>query len=389
MRYLVMPAIVALFTASTTPALAQVQIDNSQDRFSLVESLKSGAAPLSQFTPRPSSNRRIDFQAWDGLLKDMVFYGGPSLRKFSNKPDPVTGTRFVYGHTSPYRMEGNRVVFDTMDDTYIGFIKQYIDDLVDIGNRVDIAALQKDQQLSYWLNLHNAVVIHAIASEYPVYSPSKIKGEDGSDFQDTKRVTISGADLSLRDIREGIVFENWSDPLVIYGFFHGTIGSPSIQRTAYTADTIRQTLRFSALEYANSLRGFHVRQSRAYVSRHYQEAAPYFFPNFETDLRAHLTTLLDPPVAEELSQSRGDFKIIRYSDDIADLSKGDPYRQPSSPVLSVGREGVSGFAGTTLERALREHNEKFREIRRRGLFGTVTIEDIETVPDRSDGNTVE
>ncbi|MEL6687694.1 MAG: DUF547 domain-containing protein [Pseudomonadota bacterium] len=389
MRNLLLPFVAASLSLTATQSFSQIQVIKAAEITPSLAEQAGQTASLSQFAPSPSSTRQLDFQAWDQFLKEVVFYGGPSLRKFARRPDATVGSRFVFGHTSPYRLEGNRVVFDTMNDEYAAFVDDYIDDLVNIGNRLDIPSLQKDEQLSYWLNLHNALVIQAIADEYPVSSPSKIKGEDGSDFHDTKRVTLSGVDLSLRDIREGIVYQNWSDPLVIYGFFHGTIGSPSIQRVAYTSEKLRDTLRFSALEFANSLRGFHVRNDRGLVSRHYQDAAPYFFPNFDADLRAHLASLLDPEVASELSGVRGELRTVRYEDDIADLSRGTSNRRPSSFIQSAGRDGTTRLAGTTLDRAIQEHNEKFREIRERGLFGTVIIEDIETPEETTTGNTVD
>ncbi len=379
-----------LFAASH--AWSNVQIAGVSQAKVTSASYAPAGSITSTFAPRPRSSTQIDYSAWDELLKNMVFYGGPSLRERARRPYSTTGTRFVFGHTSPYRFEGNRVMFDTMKPEFKGFLADYLEDLVSIGNQIEIPSLTKDEQLSYWLNLHNALVITALSEAYPTDRPSRLRGDDGLRFHDSKRVSIDGVELSLRDIREEIVYRHWSDPLVIYGFFHGDIGSPSIQRAAYTADTLRQTLKFSAQEFVNSLRAFHTDRTEGNISRHYQDAAPYFFPDFDADLRLHLTGYMDPDVASELRRASGTLTVMEYPDDIADLTKGDGSRRPISQTLSIGRDGLGArTVSPQLSQALEEYKQKFKEVRERGLSGTVIIEDIETEdPDRRrNGNTVD
>lgn len=358
--------------------------------------LQTSGATLSAFNPRPSKKTRIDYTVWDQLLKDMVFYTGPSLRERASRPRAIVGTRFVHGHTSPYRLEGNKIVFEKLNDEFKSFIDEYVVDLVAVGNRIDIPALARDEQLSYWMNLHNALVIQAIAEGYPTQTPSRLKGPDGERFHDSKRVEIDGVKLSLRNIREDIVYRNWSDPLVIYGFFHGDIGSPSIQRAAFSGGTLEQTLKYSAYEFANSLRAFNTRREKPRVSRHYEDAAPFFFVDFDNDVRSHLEKYMKPAVLAELRQASSPLEIMPYESVIADLTAGDGDRQPISRVTQLRGMGTgSSRPGSPLDRALREQAEKFNKIRKRGLFGTVVIEDIQTednsdyIDPNSSGDTIE
>jgi hypothetical protein len=385
-----------LATSMGQPVWAQAQTFSTP---SLSGSQNAEASnPFDAFVPRPTRKTKIDYAIWDALLKEMVFYAGPSLRERADRPDPIVGTRLVYGHTSAYRLEGNKVVFETLNKDFKTYLDDYVADLIDVGNRVDIASFPKNEQLAYWFNLHNALVIQAIADRYPVAVPSRIRGKDGLSFHETKRVEIDGVPLSLKNIREDIVYRNWSDPIVIYGFFHGDLGSPSIQRTAFTGDNLRNTLKTSADEFANSLRAFDVYNGRPRVSRHYEDAAPYFFPNFEADLRAHLGSgLMKQSVELKLRQSRGDFIIMPYVNAIADLTNGDVDRKPIGRVTSSSPSGGRSFsASSALDRALKEQSEKFQKIRERGLFGTVIIEDIDTSSDdgdfidpRNDGDPIE
>ncbi|MFB9374883.1 DUF547 domain-containing protein [Algimonas porphyrae] len=375
----------ALFTFTAALAIAPASFGQAQTISTpslTLSAATASASPYSRFTPNPTKATRLDFTLWDEILKDMVLYTGPSLRQRASQPSPVVGSRMTFGHTSPIRLEGNKVLFEGIDDDFKTMLDIYVEDLVDIGNRIDLASIPQDAQLSYWMNLHNILVIQGIAENYPISSPSRIKGADGLGFHDTKRITIDGVPLSLRNIRQDIVYANWSNPLVIYGFFHGDLGSPSIQRKAFTADTVWDTLRFSGTEFANSLRGFIVYGDKPQISRHYEDAAPYFFANdFNAQVRRHMGALLNPEVKEEFDKATAVVKVARYEDDVADMTKGTNDRIQLGSVRTLDPLGGTREVSSTLARAIQETGEKMTKIRRRGLFGTVTIEDIQTVPE--------
>lgn len=363
---------VLLALSVSAPAFAQAQTVQTT---AFATNTSTASSQFDRFTPSPSKTVRLDYTVWDEMLKEMVFYTGPSLRQRASKPEATVGTRRVFGHTSPYRLEGNKVIFEGINPEFKQIIDDYVTDLEVIGNDIGIASLPKSEQLAYWINLHNGLVIKAIAEDYPMGDPSRIENDQGVVFHDIGRVTIDGVTLSLRNIRQDIVYKNWSNPLVIYGFFHGDLGSPSIQRKAYTGDNATSTLKFSANEFANSLRGVMVYGKTASISRHYEDAAPYYFPNFSDDVRRHLLGLANEDVKEELEKATNVVKVAKYETSIADLSKGDAGREPLSYIESSTGFGVPN----ALARTLSEQSEKTRRIRKRGLFGTVTIEDIQTV----------
>lgn len=379
MRHTTLSLSFLLALGASAPAFSQAQTVTAP---ALGVSIDLNPTTYDRFIPIPSTNTRLDFTIWDEMLKEMVYYTGPSLRQRASRPEPLAGTRQVFGHTSPYRLEGNRVLFEELGDEFAVIIGDYIADLVEIGNDINLQSLPRNEQLAYWLNLHNALVIKAVADAYPVGSPSGLTDQYGRQFHDTPRVNLNGVELSLKNIRQDIVYANWSNPLVIYGFFHGDIGSPSIQRKAYAGKTVQETLRFSANEFANSLRGFMAFGKTARISRHYEDAAPYYFKSFDTDVRAHLSSLMNPDVKEQLDKTDSPMKMARYEDAIADLTKGEANRGNYSQINS---SNSSSGPPSVLDRALQEQSEKFRRIRDRGLFGSVTIEDIQTVNDADFG----
>lgn len=340
---------------------------------------------FSQFIPHPQKKTKIDYEMWDSLLEEMVLYTGPSTRKRPSRPRPITGSRFSRGHTSSYRLEGNRIPYSEIKPAFKDAITEYRQDLERIGTQIEISKLSRNEQLAFWFNLHNVVIIEQLAEEYPIRRPRDLKiGKPKIKLHDAKIINIGNHKLSLRDIREKIIYPNWRDPKVIYGFYLGDIGSPSIQNSAFNATNVSSILERSASEFTNSLRGFHTRNNSQYVSQIYAEVAPFYFPNFHQDLANHLEKFMRSDVKTELNKT-GLFQIDDYETVIADMTGGRGNFESISILRS--NTGYGAFEGnvSTFQQYVKELVAKRRELERSGLVGTgtVVIEDIETT-DSSD-----
>ncbi len=318
-----------------------------------------------QFVPRePTSTTKLDYGFWDDALSFFVLRMGRSTRQGASRPDPTIGTRQVYGHDSRYRLEGNRVLFSLVDDEAFTPLAEYRADLERIASEIDIARLPRNEQLAFWLNLHNVAMVEQIAAHYPVPSPEKITlGDAETPLDTTPFITVRGVPMSLRDIRTKIVYPNWSDPKVFYGFFRGDIGGPSIRRDAFTGQNVAQELNDSADEFVNSLRGVEAFGGALRVSALYEEIAPFYFPDWNRDLRAHLAVYAD----DEVSGLLGKYDTIKsnlYNSDLADLAKGE--REPTyNYVEQTG--GPTGIAlSSSIRRMLQEREVKMKELRTQG-----------------------
>ena len=260
---------------------------------------------LAVFEPRPEGRtERIDYVGVDRVLKRIVLLSGPSLRKRASRPAPSLGTRIVYGHVSPFRLEGNKIIFSKMTEGQREAIFSSAEDLITFGNQLLLTGLPRSAQLAYWLNLHNMLVISELLKRYPLRVPRRLEvGPEGTPFHDAPLATIHGVPLSLRDIRVGIVYRYWSDPRVMYGFFRGDLASPSIRKQAYEPATVWKALEDNAFEFVNALRGVHRRlhDPADRVSPIYQEA-PAVFPDWPADLVDHLKEFAGPAVASVLTQ---------------------------------------------------------------------------------------
>lgn len=276
---------------------------------------------LGIFTPTTDPIRhKIDYEIWDYALKNIVISMGPSNRKIARRPDPASGSRINSRPSSRYRLEGSLALFRFFDKEIVASFTEYRQDLERVAETLDIAALPRNEQLAFWLNLHNVAMMEQIGKEWPVREPRKIK-LDGVPLDDAKFITLRGIPVSLRDIREGIVFRHWKNPKVIYGFWRGEIGGPELQRHAFTGENVSSLLDVAAADFVNSLRGTQMDGERLEVATLYAEVAPFYFRDFEGDLRRHLATFAEEPTAQILANTRAVSATISEHG-IADLHGG-------------------------------------------------------------------
>ena len=321
---------------------------------------------LAVFAPRPDGrDHRLDYSVWTEALRAYVVSMGPPLRKMPIAAPTPPGTRISIGPTSMYRTDGSMIGYALIDPEVMANIARYRQELQAVADTLDIQALPRNEQLAFWINLHNVAMVEKIGENWPVRQPRKIK-VDGTPLEDARFIMVRGVALSPRDIREKIVFAHWKNPKVIYGFWRGEIGGPALQRDAFDGRVITEQLDLAAREFANSRRGVEKRGDTLHVSRLYEEAAPFYFPDFAPDLRAHLRSFADGATAELLDQTAYTTASLSESD-IADLSGG----RRTNPFFASGRIDA-GIAKMLDERA-----RKFDYMRSEDIPGfTITVDTV-------------
>ncbi len=338
-------SVIAMSTACAAPIATSPA--ESVDRETALSFNGVDKKRLAVFTPDPDGRRvTVNYDPIDALLDGIVLRAGPSLRRPAAKPRAFTGTRFVHGHMSPLRLEGNKVLFSQLSDEKKATIAELTQNLVDFGNRVGIARLPKTEQLAYWFNLHNMLVLATIVNEYPLSEPRKLTvGPDGQALHDAPLAVVAGVPLSLRDIRIGIVYRNWEDPRVMYGFFHGDLASPSIRGRAWRAESLSTDLGVNAHEFINALRGVRRQGKTMLVSPLYDEGRGTLFVDWPEDLRWHLRNFSTHAVTDILDETDA-VDYSRYEARTADLVGGRPHL-PYSPITTAatgaGRNNYRAF----------------------------------------------
>ena len=349
---------------------------------------------LAQFAAySETSNSHVDYQVWSDLLRDIVL-NVPRMDRIPERTRSIsTGTRTSTANETRYRHEANRVVYHLMSDEYKQAITLYRQDLETIPDQIELASLSSNEQLAYWMNLHNVAIIEQIMLDYPTTRINRLRADGtNEDVFEAKILNVAGVPLSLNDIRLRIVYAQWDDPRVMYGFFNGSIGGPEIRREAFDGRRIWAQLDRNGREFVNSLRGVETSQRELRVSHIYQEAER-LFPNFETDLRTHLASYAEASTLDQLAPGRR-LRTNINEWHIADMINGSTRctgtggpSTMSSTTYNTGNQNDRPPTNTNLSCAQMPTNglilmdaiiERRLELFREGRYGEVRTIDIPT-----------
>jgi hypothetical protein len=241
------------------------------------------------------SNYAIGYENLNTLLDAVVVDMGRSDRSKAPREQQPTGTRLKVKINRWTINEGNRFYYEAFVDNETA--RQQLDEVKQgIENataEVGLKIFSRDVQLAYWLNLYNVTLLNEIVKIYPkndledfLYGKNSILAR--------KLLVVEGVSLSLNDIQYTILKQNYDgNPLVIYGLYQGIIGSPNIRGSAYTGKTVHDALTENAVVFINSNRGTAIKNAKKFRVSSFYERNEEFFPNFHTDLAAHLSQYLE------------------------------------------------------------------------------------------------
>lgn len=182
--------------------------------------------------------------------------------------------------------------------------KDTLDHYISRMSHININTYNRNEQLAYWLNLYNALIVKIVASYYPIDTVQDLSISPGL-FSvgpwGANVVTIAGTQLSLDDIQNRIIRAIWNDPRTHYATNDGAIGSANLSKVAYQGETIDQQLNQAASTYINSLRGIQVIEGKLIVSKMYAWYIDDFGGN-ESSLIQHLLIYANEPLRNQLKQ---------------------------------------------------------------------------------------
>lgn len=351
-----------------------------------------GIAPLLQQASQ-REDVAISYDDLSYILGITVLEAGRSDRHHAAPPEPGIGRRVVKGNTSSTRFEGNRLYFPAFEGRNLEALKRIRAEMEAMPDAVPFAEWTRNQQLAYWLNLYNITIIELIADRYPEQELRRLlygKGGRGG-LLDEPVLKVAGVRLSLNDIHHEILIPVWRDPLVMYGLFHGYVGSPNIRAEAYTAGRVWEQLRDNAAEFINSNRGARMDGDTLRVAELYSENLA-LFPGGPDALKAHVATYADAPYAERFRAAK-DVRATTSDYYIADLFQG--YRTDTNPnvgnvaviyeaLTGAANADTAGWMAATMERyysssapgLVMDYFKKIRE-RKAAREGNVSVEEFE------------
>lgn len=182
--------------------------------------------------------------------------------------------------------------------------KVLVDNYLSRIAKIDIGQYNRREQLAFWINLYNALIVQTIIKYYPVNSISEINISPGL-FSigpwGTKLISVNDIPLSLDEIQNRIIRPIWNDMRSLYALNNGTIGAANLSKEAYRGKTINKQLNEAAYRYINSLRGVQVIDNEVIVSK----LIDWYSEDFgETDaaILQHLRYFAKPELKKKLER---------------------------------------------------------------------------------------
>ena len=319
---------------------------------SIFFTLGAVADPTISAVPEPfqrfddNSKYVIKYDDLTNLLKTAVVDVGRSSREVAAPSQAKTGTRMKASVKRSTLNEGNRFYYESFDENEDAqkFLTAIQKSLEGVPDEVPLENFSRDEQLAYWLNLYNVTILCEINKIYPQRKLKKILIGKKS-ILSKKVLNVAGVPLSLNDIQYTILRLNYdNNPLIMYGLYQGNIGGPNIRKRAYTGADVYRALGNNAIEFTNSNRGTYSKDERTFRVSSMYERNEMFFPNFETDLRKHLSGYLE---GDERIEIKSAAKLEADITDWTVTDLGGTYRDMGAAFADNNAALLDSVKGTT------------------------------------------
>lgn len=322
------------------------------------------------------------YDRWSELLKWYVLEVPP--------PDRVAAplqlanfslfNRVKIGSSRPTRFEANRLRYHLLDENSPKFFALLKADMAMIADHPAFDSLTEKEQLAFWLNARTVAVVDFVRERYIIRKPGNVRDK----VQSTPVLEGARGPISVAEVEERLL-DMAADPLLLYGFYDGSIGGPSIQARPYAADTLYDLLAAGAKEFTTSLRGARRWQGSIHVSIFYaRHAARFGWTDDPEKLLDHMRGHADQLAQDDL---RPGVPIVFKMDDpwVADIKGG---------VFGV-TSGIDPLIG--VPNGHRQTNELMRALAIRALWhyrrgtqqGEVDIYEIDAAPKPEEQNPTE
>lgn len=168
-----------------------------------------------------------------------------------------------------------------------------------------------NEQLTFWINAYNALVIKGVIDHYPTTSVRKVKLFNG--FFSRLKFQAAGKTYTLNEIEHGILREEFPDPRVHFAIVCASFSCPPLSNRAYTVEAIEErleTVTFNFIQNPEQVRIDRAKR-RLYLSKIFKWYDDDFKEGYE-GVADFLADYLPPEDAEFLESEDVKFEYLNY-----------------------------------------------------------------------------
>jgi hypothetical protein len=191
--------------------------------------------------------------------------------------DPSSAQAIDHGAWEAFLTRYLRIGADGVHGVAYGLVtaadRQALDAYVEGLSRLPISSYGRPEQMAYWINLYNALLVRVVLDHYPIASVHDIgvstKPGSRGPWKE-KRLEIEGMPVSLGDIQHRILRAIWRDPRIHYALSCAAVSCPNLQPEPFQADQLERQLSQAAMAYVNDPRCIETDGDRLVVSSIYR-----------------------------------------------------------------------------------------------------------------------
>jgi hypothetical protein len=182
---------------------------------------------------------------------------------------------------------------------------QTIENLRQQLGRVNVAALDRKQQLAFWINVYNINTVATIVENYPVKSIRDLSTDPliFTVFK-KKRVPFGGELLSLDDVETAKIREGFHDPRIHFAINCAARSCPPLRTEAYVGERIDAQLDDQARRFLTA--NTHFTRDGETLVIHLTKIMDWFGSDFD-DKAAFLRRYISVPAAKSIDYAYDDY----------------------------------------------------------------------------------
>lgn len=196
----------------------------------------------------------------------------------------------------------SRFAYNRVNKKDLSLLNNYLEQLTILDPRL----YSDREQQAYWINLYNALTIKLVIEHHPKTSIKEIgQGLPGLGPWDDQIVNIQGRALTLNQIEHGILRPLWKDSRIHFLINCASLGCPSLQGKAVTANNLESLFEQAAREFINHPRAVQFNENTLILSKIFD----WFREDFAEDeqgLIQYLANYAEPKLRQALLTFQGE-----------------------------------------------------------------------------------
>lgn len=165
-------------------------------------------------------------------------------------------------------------------------------------------------EIAYWSNAYNALMIRAVVDHYPIGSVTEIAAAHG--VFNRLHFPVGGERLTLDGIEKGILLQDYDEPRVHFVLTCASMSCPRIDRRAFHAEELDERLDEEGRKFLNSPLGLRLDPDRNVVqlSKYFD----WYASDFRPDPLTFVRPFLEPPKQKALDGVLAQDSSVEFMD---------------------------------------------------------------------------